>query len=50
MGLILAASEQLAEYNSDEAIAVRKSTAYSEDGHVLTSPLKVLRQSVTPTK
>lgn len=50
MGLILAASGQLAEYNSDEAIAVRKSTAYSEDGHVLTSPLKVLRQATTPTK
>ena len=50
MGLILAASSQLGEYNSDEAIAVRKSAAYSEHNSVLTSPLKVLRQNVSPSK
>ena len=50
MGLILAASGQLPEYISDEAIAVRQSEAYADHSSVLTSPLKVLRNKQTTNK
>ena len=50
MGLILAASGQLNDYVTDEAIKVRNSEAYVQSPASLTSPLKVLRKSFSDVR